>query len=137
MSYLLPHSDEETCQWYISPYSWPKHGLDLVFVIVVIALKLHTGFSSEIGTKLRDWAVGQAGGSCYSRTALPSNDSKTRYARKSNIESIFLTCQDGSHLFSAGNKRSLALRRGRGRERNEYMRENRAEGESEVDVGIH
>ena len=23
-----------------------------------------TGFSSEIGTKLRDWAVGQAGGSC-------------------------------------------------------------------------
>ena len=25
-----------------------------------------TGFSSEIGTKLRDWAVGQPGGSCYS-----------------------------------------------------------------------
>ena len=23
-----------------------------------------TGFSSEIGTKLRDWAVGQAGGRC-------------------------------------------------------------------------
>ena len=38
-----------------------------------------TGFSSEIGTKLRDWAVGQAGGSCYSRAALPSNDSKTLY----------------------------------------------------------
>ena len=37
-----------------------------------------TGFSSEIGTKLRDWAVGQAGGSCYSRAALSSNDSKTR-----------------------------------------------------------
>ena len=38
-----------------------------------------TGFSSEIGTKLRDWAVGQAGGSCYSRAALSSNDSKTLY----------------------------------------------------------
>ena len=36
-----------------------------------------TGFSSQIGTKLRDWAVGQAGGSCYSRAALSSNDSKT------------------------------------------------------------
>ena len=36
-----------------------------------------TGFLNEIGTKLRDWAVGQAGGSCYSRAALSSNDSKT------------------------------------------------------------
>ena len=36
-----------------------------------------TGFLSEIGTKLRDWAVGQAGGSCYSWAALSSNDSKT------------------------------------------------------------
>ena len=36
-----------------------------------------TGFSSEIGYKLRDWAVGQAGGSCYSQAALSSNDSKT------------------------------------------------------------
>ena len=25
--------------------------------------QMTTGFSSEIGTKLRDWAVGQAGGS--------------------------------------------------------------------------
>ena len=39
----------------------------------------YTGFSSEIGTKLRDWAVGQTGGSCYSRAALSSNDSKTQY----------------------------------------------------------
>ena len=38
-----------------------------------------TGFSSEIGTKLCDWAVGQAGGSCYSKAALSSNDSKTLY----------------------------------------------------------
>ena len=38
----------------------------------------YTGFSSQLGTKLRDWAVGQAGGSCYSRAALSSNDSKTR-----------------------------------------------------------
>ena len=39
----------------------------------------YTGFSSEIGTKLREWAVGQAGGSCYSRAAMSSNDSKTLY----------------------------------------------------------
>ena len=39
-----------------------------------------TGFLSEIGTKLRDWAVGQAGGSCYSWAALSSNDSKTLYS---------------------------------------------------------
>ena len=36
-----------------------------------------TVFSSKIGTKLRDWAVGQAGGKCYSQAALSSNDSKT------------------------------------------------------------
>ena len=43
-----------------------------------ICAALHlTGFSSEIGTKLRDWAVGQAWGSCYSWAALSSNDSKT------------------------------------------------------------
>ena len=38
----------------------------------------NTGFSSQIGTKLRDWAVEQAWGSCYSGAALSSNDSKTR-----------------------------------------------------------
>ena len=38
-----------------------------------------TGFLSEIGTKLRDWAVGQAWGSCYSWAAVSSNDSKTLY----------------------------------------------------------
>ena len=36
-----------------------------------------TGISSEIGTKLRDWAVWQARGGCYSQAALSSNDSKT------------------------------------------------------------
>ena len=39
----------------------------------------YTGFSSQIETKLRDWAVGQAGGSCDSWAALSSNDSKTLY----------------------------------------------------------
>ena len=38
-----------------------------------------TGFLSEMGTKLRESAVGQAGGSCYSQAAVSSNDSKTRY----------------------------------------------------------
>ena len=42
-------------------------------------VELCTGFSSQIGTKLRDWAVGQAWGSCYSWAALSSNDSKTLY----------------------------------------------------------
>ena len=40
-------------------------------------VKYGTGFSNEIGTKLRDWAVGQALGSCYCWAALSSNDSKT------------------------------------------------------------
>ena len=38
-----------------------------------------TGFSSEIGTKLCESAIGQAGGSCYSRAAFSSNDSKRLY----------------------------------------------------------
>ena len=42
-------------------------------------IRVRTGFSSEIGTKLRDWAVGQAWGSCYSREVLSSNESKTLY----------------------------------------------------------
>ena len=40
--------------------------------------KVRTGILSQ--TKLRDWAVRQAGAGCYSRAALSSNDSKTRYA---------------------------------------------------------
>ena len=43
--------------------------------------KASTGFSSKIGTKLRESAVGQAVGSCYSQAALSSNDSKTLYGR--------------------------------------------------------
>ena len=33
---------------------------------------------------MRDWAVGQAGGRCYSWAALSSNDSKTRYTMRQN-----------------------------------------------------
>ena len=51
-----------------------------------------TGFSSEIGTKLRDWAVGQAGGSCYSQAALSSNDSKTLY-RANCIDLFYPLCR--------------------------------------------
>ena len=41
------------------------------------ALELEpTKFSSEIRTKLRDWAVWQAMAGCYSRAALSPNDSK-------------------------------------------------------------
>ena len=38
-----------------------------------------TGISSEIRTKLRDWAVWQARADCYSQAALSSNHSKTLY----------------------------------------------------------
>ena len=36
-----------------------------------------TGISSQMGTKLRDWAVRQAKAGCYSRAAMSSKDSKT------------------------------------------------------------
>ena len=42
-------------------------------------LKRPTGISSEIRTKLRDWAVWHARAGCYSQDALSSNDSKTLY----------------------------------------------------------
>ena len=45
-----------------------------------------TGFLSQIGTKLRDWAIGQAWGSCFSWAALSSNDSKTLYVCAGAIE---------------------------------------------------
>ena len=38
-----------------------------------------TGISSQIRTKLRDWAIWQARAGCYSQAALSSNDSKTLY----------------------------------------------------------
>ena len=38
-----------------------------------------TGISSEIGTKLRDWAVWQARTGYYSQAAVSSIDSKTLY----------------------------------------------------------
>ena len=37
-----------------------------------------TGISSQISTKLRDWAVWQARDGCYSQAALSTNDSKTQ-----------------------------------------------------------
>ena len=36
-----------------------------------------TGISSQIRTKLCDWAIWQARACCYSQAALSSNDSKT------------------------------------------------------------
>ena len=69
----------------------------------IISLRLSTGFSSEIGTKLRDWAVGQAGGCCYSRAALSSNDSKTLYCLRFPPDMIevrqldFLHCRVHRH----------------------------------------
>ena len=38
-----------------------------------------TGISSEIRTKLRDWAAWQARAGCYSQAVVSSNDSKTLY----------------------------------------------------------
>ena len=51
-----------------------------------------TGFSSEIGTKLRDWAVGQAGAGCYSQAALSSNDSKTVISISYSLLSFYVEC---------------------------------------------
>ena len=54
-------------------------------------LNCFTGFLSEIGTKLRDWAVGQAWGSCYSWAAVSSNDSKTLYIYKIVVLTVPMT----------------------------------------------
>ena len=57
----------------------------------------------------------------------------SRYLDIFHLDTGYLNISVSKYLFLL----YLALRRGIGRERNEYMRENRAEGESEVDVGIH
>ena len=57
----------------------------------------YTGISSEIGTKLRDWAIGQARAGCYSQAALSSNDSKTRYKLESGFWDLLLLSL-GPHL---------------------------------------
>ena len=65
----------------------------------IVAFRKHirnTGFSSEIGTKLRESAVGQAGGSCYSRAALSSNDSKMLYIESTDYGlTLIHDCDDG------------------------------------------
>ena len=50
-----------------------------------MTLRRCTGISSEIRTKLRDWAVGQARAGYSSQAALSSNDSKTRYREGQQI----------------------------------------------------
>ena len=50
-----------------------------ICLLVSHFLNTCTGISSQMGTKLRDWVVWQASASCYSQTALSSNDSKTLY----------------------------------------------------------
>ena len=41
-------------------------------------------------TKLHDWALGQAWGSCYSSAALSSNDSKTLYVSQLSIQTKYV-----------------------------------------------
>ena len=48
-----------------------------------------TGISSEIRTKLRDWAVLQARACCYSQAAMSSNDSKTLYLTREQMSLWF------------------------------------------------
>ena len=60
----------------------PNHELGREIMIYDIL----TGISSEIRTKLRDWAIWQARAGCYSQAALSSNDSKTLYMH------LCLTC---------------------------------------------
>ena len=45
----------------------------------MLCSEVHTEISSQIGIKLRDWAVWQARAGRYSQAALSSNDSKTLY----------------------------------------------------------
>ena len=72
--------EEENCV-LLPAAGWRTHLFHIIFTEPGAHHEVHpcTGFSSEIGTKLRDWAVGQAVGSCYSRAALSSSDSKTLY----------------------------------------------------------
>ena len=51
----------------------------LLFSVDMHEVGIHTGISSQIRTKLRDWAVGQARAGCYFQAAMSSNDSKTLY----------------------------------------------------------
>ena len=75
----------------LAPYAWSRGRVGGARIPVSLSMNCrnrlsknhgkdhqHTGFSSQIGTKLRDWAVGQAEAGCYSWAALSSNDSKTR-----------------------------------------------------------
>ena len=55
--------------------------------------------SSQIRTKLRDWAVWQARASCYSQTAMSSNDSKMLYVHIIEItQPPFLGSSFGRHM---------------------------------------
>ena len=51
--------------------------LQVKYNILPLDFETSTGISSQMRTKLRDWAVGQARAGCFSQAALSSNDSKT------------------------------------------------------------
>ena len=59
----------------------PRHAfrtkVQLIFGMLFTSGYYCTGISSRMRTELRNWTVRQARASCYSRTALSSNDSKT------------------------------------------------------------
>ena len=59
-----------------------------------------TGFSTQIGTNLRDTAVGHAEPAVYSQAALSSNDSNTRYNVRNN-EGIRARCTAACRVSSA------------------------------------
>ena len=65
-----------------------------VYLWFGIVSSICTGISSEIRTKLLDWAVWQARAGCYFQAALSSNDSEMLYnnleKRKSKFEYLGL-----------------------------------------------
>ena len=63
---------------HVSPQSYSLPKLHALYKSAEVR-RGPTEFSSHIGTKLRDWAIGQAGAGCDSHAGLSSNDSKTRY----------------------------------------------------------
>ena len=72
----------------LAPMYSPAKGGESDIRSCLVSLVGCTGISSQIKTKLRDWAVWKARASCFSQAALSSNDSKTLYLIHSGSISI-------------------------------------------------
>ena len=64
----------------LAPMYSPAKGGESDIRSCLVSLVGCTGISSQIKTKLRDWAVGQGRAGSYFQAAMSSNDSKTLYS---------------------------------------------------------